>query len=92
MNGADPPGTDELVKCDFRGNTFYITNEVLSEVMRRMQLKGRHLLSYKEAALLYGIGESTLRRLAKTARAIQKEQGMAYVNTLILNAYIEKQR
>ena len=91
MNGVGPPGTDELVKCDFRGNTFYITNEVLSEVMRRMQLKGRHLLSYKEAAPLYGIGESTLRRLAKTAGAIQEEQGMVYVNTLILDAYIEKQ-
>ena len=91
MNGAGPLGMDELVKCDFRGNTFYITNEVLSEVMRRMQLKGRHLLSYKEAAPLYGIGESTLRRLAKTAGAIKEEQGMVYVNTLILDAYIEKQ-
>ena len=82
---------DELVKCEFYGRTFYITHEVLSEVLLRMQLRCRHLYSYKDAACLYGISESETRLLAKKAGAVRKFDGGAYVDSSILDSYIEKQ-
>ncbi len=71
--------TSGMVKCEFHRNTFYITNEVLSEVLIRMQLRGRNLYSYTDAALLYGVSESKIRILAKEARAIKNQDGSSFL-------------
>ena len=47
----------DMVKCEFHGDTFYITNEVLSEVLLRMQLKGRHLYRYERYTRGRGVGQ-----------------------------------
>ena len=80
----------DMVKCEFHGDTFYITNEVLSEVLLRMQLKGRHLYRYEDAALLYGVSESKVRILAKKAHAIRRQDGSAYVDSTILDEFISR--
>ena len=80
--------TSGMVKCEFHRNTFYITNEVLSEVLIRMQLRGRNLYSYTDAALLYGVSESKIRILAKKACAIRKQDGSSYVDSAIMDDFI----
>lgn len=85
------PGINEtsgMVKCDFHGDTFYITNEVLSEVLLRMQLRGQNLYSYADAALFYGMSESKIRILAKKANAIKKQDGSSYVDSIMMDDYI----
>ena len=77
-----------MVKCEFHRNTFYITNEVLSEVLIKMQLRGRNLYSYTDAALLYGVSESKIRILAKEAHAIRKQDGFSYVDSVIMDDFI----
>lgn len=82
--------TAEMVKCDFHGDTFYITNEVLSEVLLRMQLRGRNLYSYRDAALLYGVSESKIRILAKKAHAIRVQEEYSYVDSAIMDDFISR--
>lgn len=82
--------TEGMVKCDFRGNTFFITSEVLSEVLLRMQLRGRNLCTYNDAAVLYGVSESKIRILAKNAGAIKKLDGSTYVDRAVLDGFIDK--
>ncbi len=81
---------EELVKCHMGNEIFYITHEVLQEVQRRMQLRGRHLLDYEQAAFMYGISVSSVRKLAKTAKAIRREEGLVLVDSTIMDEYIEK--
>lgn len=88
--GSEIDQDSGMVKCDFHGDTFYITNEVLSEVLLRMQLRGRNLYSYTDAALLYGVSESKIRILAKEARAIRKQDGASYVDSAIMDDFISE--
>lgn len=81
---------EELVKCSMGNEIFYITHEVLQEVQRRMQLRGRHLLDYEQAAFMYGISVSSVRKLAKKAKAIRREEGLVLVDSTIMDEYIEK--
>ena len=82
--------TSGMVKCDFHGDTFYITNEILSEVLLRMQLRGRNLYSYRDAALIYGVSESKIRILAKEAHAIRKQDGSSYVDSAVMDDFINR--
>ncbi|MBR1479263.1 MAG: hypothetical protein IJ608_15085 [Lachnospiraceae bacterium] len=82
-------GIDELVRCEFHNQVFYISNEVLSEVLLRMQFRGRHLFRYKEAADLYGISESKMKILSKKADAVRKLDGIALVDIRVMDQYID---
>ena len=82
-------GIDELVRCEFNNQVFYISNEVLSEVLLRMQFRGRHLFRYPEAADLYGISESKMKILAKKADAVRKMDGIALVDIRVMDQYVE---
>lgn len=82
-------GIDELVRCEIHNQVFYISNEVLSEVLLRMQFRGRHLFRYKEAADLYGISESKMKILSKKADAIRKIDGIALVDIRVMDQYID---
>ena len=81
-----------MVKCEFHEDTFFITNEVLSEVLLRMQLRGRNLYNYRDAAALYGVSESKIRILAKEAGAKKKMDGSVYVDKTILDGFINKKK
>ena len=80
---------EELVKCEFHGAVFYISNEVLSEVLLRMPFKGRMYYRYPEAAELYGISESKMKILSKTADAVRKPDGVALVNIHVMDEFME---
>lgn len=82
-------GIAELVRCEFHNQVFYISNEVLSEVLLRMQFRGRHLFRYKEAADLYGISESKMKILSKKADAVRKLDGIALVDIRVMDQYID---
>ena len=82
-------GIDELVRCEFHNQVFYISNEVLSKVLLRMQFRGRHLFRYKEAADLYGISESKMKILSKKADAVRKLDDIALVDIRVMDQYID---
>lgn len=82
-------GIDDLVRCEFHNQVFYISNEVLSEVLLRMHFRGRHLFRYKEAAELYGISESKMKILAKKAGAVRKLDGVVLVDIRIMDQYVD---
>ena len=82
-------GIDELVRCEFHNQVFYISNEVLSAVLLRMQFRGRHLFRYKEAADLYGISESKMKILSKKADAVRTLDGIALVDIRVMDQYID---
>lgn len=81
--------SEELVKCEFHGAIFYISNEKLSEVLLRMPFKGRVYYRYYEAAILYGISESKMKILSKEADAVRKPDGVALVNIHSMDSFIE---
>ncbi|MBO5597851.1 MAG: hypothetical protein J5943_04545 [Oribacterium sp.] len=80
---------EELVKCEFHGAIFYISNEVLAEVLLRMPFKGRIYFRYPEAAELYGISESKMKILSKVADAVRKPDGVALVNIRVMDEFME---
>lgn len=80
---------EELVKCEFHDTVFYISNEVLSEVLLRMPFKGRNYYRYPEAAELYGISEGKMKLLSKEADATRKPDGVALVNIHVMDQFIE---
>ena len=83
---AKRKGVDELVKCEFHDTIFYISNEVLAEVLLRTPYKGRNYYRYPEAAELYGISEGKMKLLSKEAR---KPDGVALVNIHVMDQFIE---
>ena len=80
---------DDLVKCEFHDTVFYISNEVLAEVLLRMPFKGRIYYRYNEAADLYGISESKMKILSKEAEAVRKPDGVALVNIRVMDQFME---
>ena len=86
---AKRKGVDELVKCEFHDTVFYISNEVLAEVLLRMPYKGRNYYRYPEAAELYGISEGKMKLLSKEADATRIPDGVALVNIHVMDQFIE---
>lgn len=86
---AKRKGADELVKCEFHDTVFYISNEVLAEVLLRTPFKGRSYFRYSEAAKLYGISESKMKILSKEAEAVRKPDGVALVNIHVMDRFME---
>ena len=80
---------DELVKCEFHDTGFYVSNEVLAEVLLKMPFKGRNYYRYPEAAELYGISEGKMKLLSKEADATRKPDGVALVNIHVMDQFIE---
>lgn len=80
---------DELVKCEFHETIFYISSEILSEVLLRMPYKGRNYYRYPEAAKLYGVSEGKMKLLSKEADATRKPDGVALVNIHVMDQFIE---
>ena len=50
----------------------------------------RKYIRYKEAVLLYSIGDRTLRELAKDAEVIRKVGGVAMINVVDFERYLEQ--
>ena len=86
---AKRKGVDELVKCEFHDTVFYVSNEVLAEVLLKMPFKGRNYYRYPEAAELYGISEGKMKLLSKKADATRKPDGVALVNIHVMDQFIE---
>ncbi|WP_044931025.1 DUF6462 family protein [Oribacterium sp. NK2B42] len=80
---------EELVKCEFHDTVFYVSNEVLAEVLLKMPFKGRNYYRYPEAAELYGISEGKMKLLSKEADATRKPDGVALVNIHVMDQFIE---
>ena len=80
---------EELVKCEFHDTVFYVSNEVLAEVLLKMPFKGRNYYRYPEAAELYGISEGKMKLLSKEAGATRKPDGVALVNIHVMDQFIE---